>query len=148
MIGIVVTGHGHFATGITTSVELIAGKPENYAAVDFPEGDSSENLEKNLKDAFASLKDCKEGILVFSDLVGGSPFKIAAELSVTMKDQCNIVVCSGSNLGMIIEANMARGFMEDLNDLADMAVNTGKEQVIKYVYTEKKDEEPEDGDGI
>ena len=27
MIGIVVTGHGHFASGLTSSVELIGGKP-------------------------------------------------------------------------------------------------------------------------
>ena len=32
MIGILVTGHGNFATGITSSLELIAGKQENYQA--------------------------------------------------------------------------------------------------------------------
>lgn len=149
MIGIVVTGHGHFATGITSSVKLIGGEPEKFIPVDFVQEDSSEDLEKHLKEAFEQLSDCKEGIVVFSDLVGGSPFKISAELSVMLKNQYHIVVVSGTNLGMLIEANMARGYMEDPDELADMAVETGKTQAMKYVYTEKADEEePEDGEGI
>ena len=35
MIGILVTGHGNFATGISSSVKLIAGMPEKYEMVDF-----------------------------------------------------------------------------------------------------------------
>lgn len=46
MIGIVVTGHGHFASGLTSSVELIGGKPEHYHAVDFVQEDSTDDLEK------------------------------------------------------------------------------------------------------
>ena len=48
MIGIILTGHGNFATGMMSSVKLIAGTPEHFKAVDFPEGDSTENLAKNL----------------------------------------------------------------------------------------------------
>lgn len=144
MIGIVVTGHGNFATGLTSSVKLIAGMPEHYEAVDFEQTDSTDDLERKLTAAFESLKDC-DGIMVFSDLVGGSPFKLSVELSVKLKDQYNIVVMSGTNLGMLIEANMARSFMEGVDGLTDMAVNTGKEQVMKYVYTERVEEEIEDG---
>jgi PTS system N-acetylgalactosamine-specific IIA component len=147
MIGIIVTGHGNFATGITSSVKLIAGMPENYQAVDFVQEDSVDDLIKHLTNAIEALKDCKEGILVFSDLVGGSPFKTSVELAQKLKDQYHIVVLSGTNLGMLIESSMARGYMEDLDALADMAVNTGKDQAMKYVYTERKQEETA-GDGI
>lgn len=149
MIGIVVTGHGHFATGLASSVKLIAGVPENFVPVDFEEGDSSEDLAKKLADAFDSLSNCEDGILVFTDLVGGSPFKISAELSVTQKDKYHLAILSGSNLGMVIEANMSRQFITDLNQLADSTVETGKDQVIHYVYSESKNDEPaDDGDGI
>ena len=40
MIGIIVCGHGHFATGLTSSLHLIMGEQENYIAVDFPAGDT------------------------------------------------------------------------------------------------------------
>ena len=59
MIGILVTGHGNFATGITTSVNLIAGKQSNYESVDFLMHYSIDDLEKR-KEQF--IKDLKEFI--------------------------------------------------------------------------------------
>ena len=50
-----------------------------------------------------------------------------------LKDKYNIVVLSGTNLGMLVECNLSRGFMEDISALADMAVETGKGQVMRYV---------------
>ena len=38
MIGIVVTGHGHFPSGLLSAIELVVGRPENVAAVDFVGG--------------------------------------------------------------------------------------------------------------
>lgn len=35
MISIIVIGHGHFASGIVSSLELIAGKQEGITAIDF-----------------------------------------------------------------------------------------------------------------
>ena len=35
MIGLLITGHGHFATGLNSSLELIAGQQQNIALVDF-----------------------------------------------------------------------------------------------------------------
>ena len=57
-------------------MKLIAGDPQNYVAVDFPQEYSVEDLERELTKALDSLKDC-DGILVLSDLGGGSPFKTA-----------------------------------------------------------------------
>ncbi|MCH4206839.1 MAG: PTS fructose transporter subunit IIA [Solobacterium sp.] len=149
MIGIVVTGHGNFATGLTSSVKLIAGMPEKYVAVDFVQEDSTDDLTSHLKAAFEQLAGCEGGILVFTDLMGGSPFKMSVELSVALKDKYKIRVVTGTNLGMLIEANMSRGFMEDVDSLADMAIETGKQQLMKYVYTEHTAaDEASDSDGI
>ena len=38
MIGIIVAGHGNFASGITSMLELVVGKPENYEYIDFLQG--------------------------------------------------------------------------------------------------------------
>ena len=65
MIGLIVTGHGHFATGLTTSLNLIAGDAKDYVAVDFEATDSTDDLAKKLTDAMDSLKDC-EGIMASS----------------------------------------------------------------------------------
>ncbi|MGB4985823.1 MAG: PTS galactosamine/N-acetylgalactosamine transporter subunit IIA [Erysipelotrichaceae bacterium] len=142
MIGMIVTGHGNFATGLTSSVKLIAGMPELYEMVDFVETDTTDDLKANLNKAVDNLSGC-EAIMVFSDLMGGSPFKTAVEVSMMRTE--NIKVLAGTNLGMLIEISMARQFIEDFDMLCDMAVNTGKDQVIKYTYVERVQEESEDG---
>ena len=141
MIGLIVTGHGNFATGITSSLNLIAGDLENYVAVDFPAEYSVEDLERELNNALDTLKDC-EGILVLSDLGGGSPFKTAV---IAGYPKGNVEVVAGTNLPMAIEVNMARKFIEDLGMLTEMAINTGKDQVVRYENVVVKQEEPTDG---
>ena len=44
MIGIIVTGHGHFATGLVNALELLAGATEALEAIDFEGSQSGEEL--------------------------------------------------------------------------------------------------------
>ena len=141
MIGIIVTGHGNFASGVSSSVKLIAGLPEKYEQVDFLEEHGIEELSKNIEAAISKLNDC-EGIIIFTDLVGGSPFKASVELSMKYK---NIAVLGGTNLGMLIETSMARNFIEDLDTLCNSAISTGKDQLIRYEFVERVEIESEDG---
>lgn len=143
MVGILVTGHGNFATGLSSSVKLIAGMPEKYEMVDFLESYSVEDLSRELNAAMDRLSDC-DGILVFADLAGGSPFKTAVEVGISRGEKVEVI--GGTNLGMIIEISMARGFISEIDDLVNMAVNTGKDQVVHFEL--KKHEDVADEDGI
>ena len=102
MIGIVVTGHGLFAEGIQSSATMIAGANENARYVCFEDGMGLEELAEKLSAAYTELSDC-DGIVVLSDLPGGSPFRTAAECAFTNTQQ-KIVVLSGTNLPMVITA--------------------------------------------
>jgi hypothetical protein len=143
MIGMILSGHGHFATGLTSSVELIAGMPELYVPVDFEKTDSTEDLQKKLEAALDKLKEC-DSILILTDLLGGSPFKVAVELSVAHSEK-PIRVLSGTNLGMIIEGNLTRQFADDIDTFADQLVQTGHSQTTKFVMSNHKEETSEDG---
>ena len=132
MIGIIVTGHGNFGSGLTSSLKLIAGEPTDYQYVDFLSEYSVEDLERELNKAIDALKDC-DGILVLSDLGGGSPFKTSVVLSMQHEN---------------MEMSMARNFVTDVKALADMAVNTGKDQVVRYVFQAVNNGPADDEDGI
>ena len=142
MVGILVTGHGNFATGLTSSVKLIAGMPDKYEVVDFLESYGVDELAAKLSEAMDRLSDC-EGILVFSDLAGGSPFKTAVEVGLTKQNR--VEVLGGTNLGMLIEIGMARGFVEDMDTLVNMALNTGKDQVVRFELVKRQEVVDEDG---
>lgn len=141
MIGLVVTGHGNFGSGLTSSVNLIAGNPAYYEHVDFIAEYSTDDLDRELRKAFDKLSDC-EGIIVFSDLPGGSPFKTAVMIAQEYK---NIEVLAGTNLPMIIEIAMARTMIDDMDALVDMAINTGKDQIMKFALKKQEKEEAVDG---
>lgn len=145
MIGLIVTGHGHFGTGLTSSLDLIAGKQENYVAVDFLAEDSTDTLVQKFEQAFEQL-DTTDGVLVLSDLAGGSPFKTMVETSLSKDFPVRVI--AGTNLGMLIEISMTRQFESDVEKLADMAVSTGQSQVMKFTMPAAKQEDDDLSDGI
>lgn len=125
MIGIIVTGHGNFAKGITTALEVVLGKQEMYIDVNFPSGDTATQLEENMTRAINEFENC-ENIVVFADLLSGSPFNTA--IMQAMRDD-RIKVVYGVNFGMLVEAVMNRNIGTDIEELVEKAVETGKNQV-------------------
>ena len=145
MIGLVVTGHGQFAEGMHTSARMIAGENEHVKYVCFEEGMGLEELAQQLNAAYASLSDC-DGIVVLSDLPGGSPFKTAVEVAVAHPDK-KIEVLAGTNLPMIVTGVTMIDFEEDPAALAEELLTTGKEFMVRFQLT-VREEEDEESDGI
>ena len=145
MIGLLVTGHGHFATGLNSSLELIAGAQPNVALVDFEADHSIETLKDNLNKAFDSLKEC-DGVLVLSDLPGGSPFKTAVECKYERPDQA-IEVISGTNLPLLIASSTMTAVFDSQLALAEAMIPEAKDSIVRFELAVHV-EEPEDEDGI
>ena len=141
MIGLLVTGHANFGTGITSSVNLIAGEQEAYKAVDFLPTYSTEDLTREITKALDELKDC-EGVIIFTDLMGGTPFNVSAQIGHGKE---NIRIVAGTNLPMLVEIVMSRKFMDNLDELVDFVLETGKEQVTKYEFKQVVQEASDDG---
>ncbi|SFB12597.1 PTS galactosamine/N-acetylgalactosamine transporter subunit IIA [Clostridium frigidicarnis] len=141
MTGILVTGHGRFASGIVSALELIAGKQENVVVIDFIENQSTEILKENIERSLNLLGD---EIIVFCDLAGGSPFKTSVILSRTISNK-KIEVVAGVNLGMLLEIVLLRGDT-CAEKLAEMALNSGGNALKRFKLKDK--EEVEDFDGI
>lgn len=141
MIGLLVTGHANFGSGITSSVNLIAGEQEAYKYVDFLPTYSTEDLTVEITKALDELKDC-EGIIIFTDLMGGTPFNVSAQLG---HGKDNIRIVAGTNLPMLVEIVMSRKFMDDLDGLVESVLETGKEQVTKYEFKQVVQDTSDDG---
>lgn len=145
MLGLLVTGHGHFATGLGSSLELIAGAQPNVAYVDFEADHSIEILKDNLNKAFDSLKEY-DGVLVLSDLPGGSPFKTAVECKFERPDQA-IEVLTGTNLPLLVASATMTAVFDNPLDLAEAMIPEGKDSIVRFELVART-EEPEDEDGI
>ena len=148
MTGIIVTGHGSFATGITSGLKLLAGDPECYEAVDFLPEDSIEILTGKLEAAMGRLDSC-EGILILADLAGGSPFNVSLRLKLA--GDRRIEVIGGTNLPVLLDAYMSRAMIADTTELAASSLANGREQLVRYeaaMAGSRTDEEFEEEDEI
>ncbi len=123
MIKLVVVAHGHFATGAASALELIAGKQEEVAVIDFSEGMSAQTVKEKIA---SELIDQTE-VLVLSDLLGGTPFKVSTELMAEFNGKMNVL--SGLNLAMLIEAAFARNMLT-FEELVDKLITTAKDGVV------------------
>ncbi|HEM4488233.1 TPA: PTS sugar transporter subunit IIA [Streptococcus suis] len=144
MIKVIVVAHGQFASGILTSLKLIAGEVENIEAIDFSEGMSAQELKARIKAAILGERE----VLILTDLLGGTPFKVSVELATEQKEQ-NVVVLSGLNLAMILEANFSR-LTDDLEQLVGKLITTSKDGIVDSVSLLAEDNHDEElfEDGI
>lgn len=133
MIGIIITGHGTFADGLTSGIKLLMGEQEAYQAVNFSPEDSIEILTANLNQALDALKDC-EGVLILTDLVGGSPYNVSVRLK--MAGDTRIEVVGGTNLPILLDACMSRMSITDVGELVEASLAEGKEQTVRYQQEE------------
>lgn len=124
MIGIVVSGHINFASGMQSAMKAIVGEPEQMRFVDFVESMSTDDLETALRNA-AQEVNSDDGVLFLTDIPGGSP---ANRASVILMDSVQVEVLSGVNLPMIANAAFERDGAS-LHELVDILQNIGKSTI-------------------
>ena len=103
MTAIIITGHGQFASGIHSALNLIAGDAKDVHAVDFREGDTPETLGEKLAKILKIYEN--DGVVIFTDIIGGAPFRQAALLA---SSRDNIDVVYGTTLHMLVEATLEK----------------------------------------
>ncbi|MEA5026314.1 hypothetical protein SDC9_105781 [bioreactor metagenome] len=141
MVGVIITGHGQFAQGIYSSLTMIAGHQEDVEVVTFDGTDTEETLSNNLLTAISVLNHC-EGIVIMCDLLGGSPFKAAATLSI---ENPKIHVIYGVNLGMLLEFSLTRLYVDNLEESLNKLLLSGQKSIGKYQFKPIEQETIEDG---
>lgn len=149
MIGLLITGHGHFSEGMLHASQMIAGTNEHVKNVVFEDGMDLDLLQSKIRTMIEEqLKYC-DGVIVLTDLLGGTPFNQVMMVAATHD---NVEVLSGTNLPMIIEGALLAQFATSLQELADQLVTVGQagiqrpELVVKD--TESVEDEWLDGEGI
>ncbi|VAV90834.1 PTS system permease (IIAMan), nitrogen regulatory IIA protein [hydrothermal vent metagenome] len=123
MIGLVLVTHGHLATEFVVAMEHVVGPQKAIASVCIGAHDDME--EKRLEIA-ASIKkvDSGKGVIILSDLFGGTP----SNLAISLMDKGSVEVIAGVNLPMLIRLDGARKCM----NVTD-AVAVAKEAGQKYI---------------
>ena len=145
MIGIIVSGHGKFGSGIYSAVSTLTGYSDNFVVVDYDtENDSLEELTQKFIVAKTSLSNCSD-IMVLCDILGGTPFKIAV---TTFINDDNVVIMYGTNVGMLMKLCMNCMVLADdysIDEITEQLIIEGKKHIGKYELVLPVEEEVTDG---
>lgn len=104
MLGIILCGHGGFASGLEQAMKQILGEQPQFVAIDFPQASTTALLTAQLQDAIASL-DAQDDIVFLTDLLGGTPFRVASTLALQKPGR---EVITGTNLQLLLEMILER----------------------------------------
>ena len=141
---IIVTGHGNFATGLASTVQMLAGQIKGVSYLDFTEKMSEEELAAQFEKALQQ----DETAVFFCDLLGGTPYKQAVLLTPKYP---SIAVVAGCNLGALLEIGR-QAEMTSLTDAHQLAQQllTASEAALNEFQPRRKQRPPEqsESDGI
>jgi len=124
MVGAVVVTHGNLAASLVEAAEAITGKSEGVRTVSVASADSNDGIRSAVLAAVKEA-DTGAGVVVFTDMFGGTPTNIALSL---MKDG-RVEVITGVNLPMLIKF-VGRSRDKDLRSLAALLRDYGQKSIV------------------
>jgi PTS system mannose-specific IIA component len=128
MIGIVVVTHARMAAELCRAAEMILGPLDALVAVNI-EPETSVDMARNLVfEAFRLTGSDGDGVLVMTDLFGGTPTNISAELL----EEGNVEILTGVNFPMLLKGASLR-LTCGLEDLAVQLAEYSRTAIIRPV---------------
>jgi len=97
MVGALVVSHGHLAQELVASAEMIAGEIAHIQAVSIGWHDDVNDARREIERRLAEV-DIGSGVLILTDMFGGTPSNIA----YSFHDPGKVDIVTGVNLPMII----------------------------------------------
>ena len=122
MIGVVVATHGKLAEEMIRTAETVVGRLEQVAAVSVVA--TSPDMRGDLKEAIQRV-DQGEGVLLLTDLLGGSP----TNLCVSFLTERKVEVVTGVNLPMLLKLSGLRASGKPIAQIAHDLAEAGQRSI-------------------
>ena len=123
MIGLVLVTHGRLAEEFVTAMVHVVGPQERIATISIGPDDDMETRRADIAAAIAEV-DGGDGVIVLTDLFGGTP----SNLAISLMQRGHVEVIAGMNLPMLIRLGSARKSMAVV-----AAVAAAREAGRKYI---------------
>ena len=125
MVGIVIVAHFGLAEKFLEAAEkIVRKKPANTVTVSIDPGKNADEFKQDIVKAIKKV-DAKEGVLIFTDMFGGTP----CNMSLAFLKEGKVEVLTGLNLPMLIEVLDIQTNGRSLNDLAQYIQALGQKNI-------------------
>lgn len=132
MVGVLLISHGMLCRGLEDSISMVAGTIEQSKCISLKPGQEPGEFKEHVRRAVEEL-DTGMGVLVLTDLLGGTPFNSIAMLS----REYPVAVITGANMAMGIAAALQREEDTSLSELAEICEQAGHDGIQKLDIQEK-----------
>ena len=123
MIGLILVTHGNLAEEFVHAMQHVVGRQDGIATVCIGPNDDMERRRREIADAIKAV-DAGQGVIVLTDLFGGTPSNLAISLMKAGK----VEVIAGINLPMLIRLAKARNCL-GLREAAQAARDAGRNYI-------------------
>ena len=141
MLGLLVISHGRLAEELVNAVRTIVGPVDALEAVSIGWNDDVEESSRRIQAAVGRV-DCGQGVLLLTDMFGGTP----TNLALSLHDPGRIEVVTGVNLPMLIKFANLREQLE-LQEAADRIARQGREAIQVAAHYLQAPERKTGGEG-
>ncbi len=124
MIGVLITTHGNLGNELIHAAESIKGKLKGVMHVCVEQTRGVEELKREISAALKKL-DKGQGVLILTDLFGGTP----SNISLSFMKEGKVEVLTGVNLPMMLKLSEAKGNMT-LRDFACLVKSYGEKNIM------------------
>lgn len=123
MIGMIIVTHGNLAQEFLTAMEHVVGPQKSVATICIGPHDDMEKHRANIQKAIQNV-DAGHGVIILTDLFGGTP----SNLAISLLDSGKVEVIAGVNLPMLIRLESARKSM-DISEAIAAAKDAGRKYI-------------------
>jgi len=124
MIGALITTHGNLGNELIKAAELIKGPLNDILHVSVDQTKNVEDIKKEISNAIKKL-DKGKGVLVLTDLFGGTP----SNISLSFIKEGKVEVLTGVNLPMVLKLSEVKEDMT-LRDFACLIKKYGEKNIM------------------
>lgn len=131
MCRLLLLSHSELSRSFYDTVELIMGKPDpTVTYLTLPYGQDMDTYQKAIENEVEHAG--KEGILILTDLFGGSPFMITSRVYGKYHQQIPMEIVCGMNLPMIVEVIASLKQDLSLKRLKEIALEAGNRGIVDF----------------
>lgn len=127
MKGIILASHGRLAEGMLDTLQIFSGDIKQIKSLCLLPGDDVSAFLDKMQDAIKEV-DEGDGVVIFCDLLFGSPCNCSARILNECSQQNAICVITGMNLSMVLEFIGARETGMDIETI----VQTGQQGIVDF----------------
>lgn len=138
---IMLVSHGMFAPGLHDALKMLAGSErEDILSTSLKNGMGADEFAENVRKCISVIKK-EDELVLFADLVGGSPLTTAANVIAEEGLISRTTMIGGMNLPMVLSAVLMKDNF-DREQLKEMVLSEAKEGLKEFtVSTDETEDE-------